>query len=152
MNVQDRRGASRSVDTGEHPNFAPFEIDQEYTGDTFRLLTATTKPPAGWVLIGPENRKSKPSIEASTKVVVAIIHSGILKHWSGFKITIYASSITGHYFDSLNSDREGRARKAKSDYEEQLQRWFQQIGKKNQAKIDLVIIVRETYGLVVSKY
>ena len=152
IHVPMRRDASLGVETKEHPNLAPFEMGQEYTGDTFWLLTATTKPPPGRVLIGPDYRRSKPPIEASTHVIVAIIHSEILKHWSGFKITIYESSITGHYFDSLNSNREGRARKAKSDFEEQLQRWFQQVGKKNQAKIDLVIIVCETYGIVVSKY
>ena len=140
------------ADTEERPNLAPFEIDQEYTGDTFRLLTATMKPPPGWVLIGPDCRRSKPPIEVSTQVIVAIIHSDILKHWSGVKITIFESSITGHYFDSLSSDREGRAHNAKSHYEVQLQRWFQQVGKKNQAKIDLIIIVCGAYGILGFKY
>ena len=140
------------IDTEESPNLAPFEVDQQYTGDTFRLLKATTKPPPGRVLIGPDHRRSKPALEASTQVIVAIVHFEAKKHWSGIKITIYESSITGHYFDSLKSDREGRAREAQSFYEEQLQTWFPQVGNEKQAKIDLTIMVCGAYAIMGFKY
>ena len=116
IHVPKRRDANLRVDIEEHPNLAPFEMGQEYTGDTFMLLTATTKSPSGWVLIGPDYRRSKPSFEASPQVIVAIIHFEISRHWSAFKIIICESSITGYHFDSFNSDREGRARKATSSY------------------------------------
>ena len=140
------------IDTEEGQNLAPFEVDQQYTGDTFRLLKATTKPPPGRVLIGPDHRRSKPPIEASTQVIVVIIHSETQKHWSGIKITIYESSIAGYYFDSLKSNREGRAREVQSSYEEQLQTWFQQVGMEKQAKMDLTIMVCGAYGIVGFKY
>ena len=117
IHVPKHRDANLRVDIEEHPNLAPFEMGQEHTGDTFMLLTATTKPPSDWVLIGPDYRRSKPSLEASPQVIVAITHFEILRHWSTFKIIICESSITGYHFNSSDSDREGRARKAKFSHE-----------------------------------